>query len=121
MQTDNFILTQQDVADKLLWGLWRSIDESYKKKYLSETWDHLENVVRSASRQNNSLKKVLSEIKSHLPINIQAQYQKDILSVIDSGQEEEILNWLRTETNYLVMLVRVANQERQEAYKERMQ
>jgi hypothetical protein len=114
------LITQQDVADKLLMCLWRSIDESYKTRYLADAWAHFENAIRSAS-YTNSLKLFLSNIIKRMPIVLQAQFQKDVLSVIECGQDEQILNWLRSETTYLVMLVRVANQERQEAYKERMQ
>ncbi|MDD5343109.1 MAG: hypothetical protein PHW12_01670 [Smithella sp.] len=113
------LITQQIVADKLLWGLWRSLDENYKSRYLADAWAHFENAIRSAS-YTDSLKAFLSKITTRLPIVLQAQFNKDVLSIVDSGQDEEILNWLRTETTYLVMLVRVANQERKEAYEEKL-
>jgi len=42
-------LTQEKVAENLLWGLWRSITEDYKCQYPREIWEHFENVLRSAS------------------------------------------------------------------------
>jgi hypothetical protein len=109
-------LTQEFVADNLLWGLWHSIDESYKEKYFQEVWEHFENAIKSAS-YTNSLKKFLSNIKNRIPLTIQAKFNKDILKIVESGKDEIILNWLRAETTYLVMICRVRNQERKELLK----
>ena len=110
-------LTQKFVADNLLWGLWRSIDESYKERYFQDVWDHFENAIKSAS-YTNSLKKFLSNIKSRIPLAIQAQFNKDIMEVVESDNDEIVLDWLRTETTYLVMICRLRNQERKEFYRE---
>lgn len=108
-------LTQEIVADKLLWGLWRSITENYKEKYFHEVWEHFENALKSAS-YTGSLKGFLNNIKTRIPLEIQAQFQKDILSIVDSGEDDQVLDWLRTETTYLIMVCRVRNQERKENY-----
>lgn len=113
-----FELNQEAVAKMLLWGLWRSIDESYKEHYFLDVWDHFENAIRAAS-YTDSLKKFLSTIKQRIPIVIQSQYQVDILSIVNSGHDEQVLNWLRNETTYLVMVCRVMNQERKEEFKEK--
>ena len=110
-------LDQDFVADNLLWGLWRSIDDSYKERYFAEVWVHFENAIKAAS-YTDSLKKFLSNIKQRIPMTIQAQYNKAILKVVDAGEDEIVLDWLRTETTYLVMKIRLANQERKELYKE---
>ena len=110
-------LTQEIIADNLLWGLWRSIDESYKEKYYLDVWDHFENAIRAAS-YTDSLKKFLSNIKQRIPINIKAKYNQNILKIVESGKDDIILIWLRTETTYLVMNCRVKNQERKESFKE---
>ena len=110
-------LTQNFVAENLVWGLWRSIDESYKERYFKDVWDHFENAIRSAS-YTNSLKRFLSNIKNRIPITIQAKFNRNILKVVDAGQDDLVLEWLRNETTYLVMFCRVVNQERKEAYKE---
>lgn len=108
-------VTQETVADKFVWGLWRSIDEDYKNKYFQEIWQHFENAIKSAS-YTDSLKKFLDNIKTRIPITIQAKYQKDMMEIVESGKDELIMDWLRTETTYLIMLCRVANQERKELY-----
>jgi len=108
-------ITQKDVAEKLLWSLWRCVDDLYKQKYLTNIWEQFENAIRSAS-YTNSLKKFISHIVTRIPITVQAKYQKDVLEIVDSGEDERVLDWLRAETTYMVMLVRVMNQERREEY-----
>lgn len=110
-------INQQFVADNLLWGLWRSVTEDYKCQYPREIWEHFENALRSAS-YTDSLKVFLTNFQRRIPIDIQAQYNKEILSVVESGEDEIILNWLRTETTYLTMLVRLRNQDRKELLKQ---
>ena len=109
-------LTQEIVAENLLWGLWRSITEDYKTRYPREIWEHFENALRSAS-YTDSLKVFLTNFQRRIPIDIQAQYNKDILSVVEAGEDDKVLNWLRTETTYLTMLVRLRNQDRKESIK----
>lgn len=114
---DNIIdVTQETVAEKLLWGLWRSITEDYKTNYPREIWGHFENALRSAS-YTDSLKIFLTNFQRRVPTEIQAQYNEGILSIINSGKDETILNWLRSETTYLTILVRLRNQERKESLK----
>lgn len=110
-------LSQEEVADLLLWGLWRSIHEDYKMKYPRDIWEHFENAIKSAS-YTGSLKGFLSLFQRRIPLDLQAQYVKDIRKVVDANQDEEILNWLRTESTYMMMLVRLRNQQRKEDLKE---
>lgn len=104
-------ITQERIAEDLIFPLFRCIDESYKSKYNREIWEHFENAIRSASYTGSS-KEFLSNIQKRIPITIQAQYSKDIISVIQHEQEEEILEWLRSETTYIVLLARIQNQKR---------
>ena len=106
-------LSQQDVADKLLWPLWRTIDEEYKSKYLKKIWDMYEQAIRSAA-YTGSLNKFLANFQKKIPVYLEVKYMKDIKLVIESDQDYDILNWLREETAYLTMLVRLRNQERKE-------
>jgi hypothetical protein len=117
MQSQIIEITQESVAEYLLWGLWRSIKEDYKTQYPREIWDHYENAIRSAS-YTDSMKVFLTNFQRRIPIDIQAQYNKDILSIVGAGEDDTILNWLRTEATYLTMLVRLRNQERKESLKE---
>lgn len=106
----NELLSQQTVAESLLWCIWRSIVDDYK------SWDNFENAIR-ASSYVSSMKNFIQDIKKKLPLVINAQHTKEILSVIDADQDDHILHMLRSETTYLVMLVRLKNQERKELLK----
>jgi len=63
------------------------------------------------------LKIFLTNFQRRIPICIQAQYNKDILSIVEAKEDDTVLNWLRTETTYLTMLVRLLNQDRKESIK----
>lgn len=111
------ISTEDLIADKLLWPLWRCVSDDYKSKYKKDVWEHFENAVKSAA-YTGSMKVFLSNFQKRLPVDLQAQYAKDIMSVVDINNDDEMLNLLRQETTYLVMVVRLRNQDRKEAYEE---
>lgn len=108
-------ITQEIVAEQLLWPLWRCVTEEYKSRYKREIWDHFENAVRSAA-YTGQLRSYLTNIQARIPLEIQAQYAKKILTIVNSGEDEEILNWLRDETTYLILQVRLMNQQRKEDF-----
>ena len=110
-------LTQQDIADKLLWPLWRCIDETYKDRYKREIWEHFENAIRSAA-YTSRLSKFLSTFKKRMPIDLQAQYAADVAQVIECSHDADVLRWLRDETSYMALLVRLRNKERKESFNE---
>jgi hypothetical protein len=41
---------------------------------------------------------------------------KDVLSVVECGQDDLVMGWLRYESTYMMMLVRVKNQTRKDDY-----
>jgi hypothetical protein len=107
------MITQQQVAEQLLWPLWRCVSDDYKKRYAREVWEHFENAVRSAA-YTGKLRTYLSNFQARIPTELQAQYTPAIVAVVDSGCDDDILNWLRDDTTYLCLLVRLMNQERKE-------
>lgn len=111
------MITQEQVADKLLWPLWRCVTDDYKSRYKREIWDHFENAVRSAA-YTGSLRTYLANFQARIPVTLQQQYMKSIREVVDANCDSTILDWLRDETTYMVMLVRLANQDRREAFEE---
>lgn len=111
------MITQQQVAENMLWPLWRCVTDDYKSRYKREVWDHFENAVRAAA-YTGSLRTYLANFQARIPVDMQAQYMEKILSVVESGCDDDILNWLRDETTYIVMLVRLMNQDRKEAFEE---
>lgn len=108
-------ITQEQVAEKLLWPLWRCITEEYKSRYKREIWDHFENAVRS-SAYTGKLRTYLENFQKRIPTLLEAQYMKDILMIVDSGCDDDILDWLRDEATYMIMMVRTMNQERKESF-----
>lgn len=109
-------VTQQDVAEKLLFSLWRCIDETYKDRYKREIWDHFENALRSAS-YTARLTRFLELFQKRIPTLLQAQYMNNINDIVASGHDEQILSWLRDETSYMMLLTRMLNEERKELFK----
>lgn len=114
------MLTKEQVAEDLLWPLWRCIEDSYKDRYKREIWDHFENAIRSAA-YTARLTTFLTNFKGRIPTDLQAQYLKSINTVISSAQDDDVLNWLRDETTYLVMITRLMNQDRKDLYNETQQ
>ena len=114
------MITQEDVAYKLLYGLWKAIDPTYKERYRADSWQHFENAIRTAS-YTDSLKKFLSNIQNRMPMTLLAKYGEDMMAIIRSGEDVQILEWLREETTYLVMVLRIQIQEEQKLFEEKNQ
>lgn len=105
------LVTQTDVAQRLLTPLWRCIDDCYKSRYAREIWTHYENAIRSAG-YTSSMPKFLEIFTRRIPCTIQGKYAEQINSIVASGHDETILDWLRQQTTYMVLLVRLDNDRR---------
>jgi len=109
-------ITQEEVAENLLFGLWQNIDSDYKKKYVKNIWEQFENAVRAAT-YTDKLTKFIEIFKSRLPCELQGMYTKDIFNFLNKCKEDyKVLTWLREETTYLVMICRMLNQEKKETF-----
>lgn len=113
-------ITQQQVGDQLLFPLFRCLDEGYKKKYVKDVWEQFENNIRAAA-YTSRLTKFFENITRSMPITLERQYADGVLQIIQSGFDEDVLTWLRNETTYLVLLARMKNEERKEAFKNKQQ
>lgn len=109
-------VTQQEVCEKLIFPLFRCLDEGYKKKYIKDIWEQFENNMRAAA-YTSSLKIFLEKITRALPIDIERQYMDGVIQVVGGGFDEEVLNWLRNETTFMTLITRSLNEERKEAKK----
>ena len=110
-------ITQEEVAENLLFGLWQNIDSDYKKRYVKNIWEQFENAVRAAT-YTDKLTKFIEIFKSRLPCELQGMYTKDIFNFLNKCKEDyKVLTWLREETTYLVMICRMLNQEKKETLK----
>lgn len=109
------VMTHEQIAERLLWPLWRCVDADYKRKYARDIWNQFEGAIKSSAYTSN-LRVFLANIQQRLQITIETQFVEDIAFVIQSGMDEEILTDLREETTYLVLLVRLKNETKKQDY-----
>ena len=109
-------MEHEQIADDLLTPLWSGIDTEYKRKYSYSIWQQFEDNIRSAA-YTGLLSTFLSKITQRLGIVIESKYVQSVNAVIQSGEDKAILKSLRDETTMLVLLVRLANEERREELK----
>jgi HPt (histidine-containing phosphotransfer) domain-containing protein len=104
-------MDHQRIADEVLTPLWRGVPSAYKMKYARSIWQQFEDQIRS-SAYTSRLTTWLDDLCRKLDIAIRAEYTEAVAGVIASGQDRAVLSALRDETTYLVLLVRIANDER---------
>lgn len=104
-------MTHEEIAEKLLYPIWRSITDEFKDRYKADAWNIYENFIKTAAC-NPTLSLFYDKLKRLLPIDVKIKYEKELLSALSSNKDEEVLNLLRTETGYLVLLTRALNNER---------
>lgn len=111
-------ITQQQVGEELLFPLFRCLDEGYKKRYVKDVWEQFENNIRAAA-YTSRLTKFFENITRSMPITLERQYAEEVLKIVQSGFDDDVLTWLRNETTYLVLLARMKNEERKEEFKKK--
>jgi hypothetical protein len=104
----------QKAAD-LLGLIWKGTPAEYKSRYRRTIWQQFEDQVRSAAYTSNAgkfLNSLCLKLGADLGTNAEDRVQTNqILGSIDG---RELLRLLREETTLIVLMVRVANQGRQE-------
>lgn len=110
---DAISITQQNIAEGMLYPLFRCIDDQYKVKYALNIWEQFEGAIRSAA-YTGSLKTFLSNFAKRMPVYLKGEYVENITFALESGEDDMILGWLRDETAYMTLLVRLMNQKRRE-------
>lgn len=113
-------ITEEYVAEVMLYPLFRCIGNAYKQKYKRNIWEQFENNIRSAA-YTGRLTQFYENICSIMPIEVEAQYLDGIASVLRAGRDKEVLTWLREETAYLVLVARMKNEKRKAEYAERIE
>lgn len=111
-------ITQQMIGEELLFPLFRCLGSEYKERYKKDIWEQFENNIRSAA-YTAKLTTFFENITRSMPIVLERQYADPVVKIIQSKMDKTILNWLREETTYLVLLARMKNEERKEAFKAR--
>jgi hypothetical protein len=105
------------MAMELLWIVWRGIGSAYKSRYRQTIWEQFENTVRAAAYTNN-LGKFINSLCSKLDAQIgQTADERELAKrILNSGNDKSLLKLFRDETTLIVLMVRVRNQEKREAW-----
>lgn len=103
---------------KLLTILWESVDKEYKRKYSIKIWTQFEENIKAAA-MTKDLKAFLNLIVQKLLITVKNDKVTEILNIINKLDDKKALKELRTNTTFLVLLVRFENQEKQNDYLEK--
>lgn len=107
-------MEHQEIAEKLLYPLWRGIADGYKSKYARNIWEQFQNQIKSAA-YTSKLSTFFDVLCRRLDIRLRKDGTQTVQTVLTSGQDRAILKTLRDETALLVLLVRVMNEERRDA------
>lgn len=110
-------LTHEIVAEQLVAPLWRGIPNDYKSKYIRNIWEQFENALKSAAYTART-SDFLSKITNRLRVGFAgAKDLKSVTAIIsDLSHEKQLLKMLRDDATLLVLLVRVANEEKRELF-----
>lgn len=109
---------EHEQAAELLEIIWRGIPADYKSRYRRSIWQQFEDNIRSVACSTSQMGEFISKLCFKLSASI-GRNSKDrtvanaVLQKADAGA---MLKLLREETTFLVLIVRVANQERREAW-----
>ncbi len=103
-------------AANLLMAIWKGIPSSYKSRYRRNIWQQFEDNVRSSAYTSN-LGKFVDSLCLRLQVQIRGKDSIELEQILNSGNDRILLKLLREETTLLVLMVRVANEQRREEWK----
>lgn len=113
-------MDQERIANELLWPIWKGLDSAYKSRYRQNIWQQFEDNIRSAA-YTSRLSTFFDNLCQKLSVTVRADDVPLVQALIGAGEDRAVLKALRDETTYLVLLVRSKNEDRKEAYKERIE
>lgn len=113
-------MENQEIRNKaaaLLMAVWRGTPADFKSRYRMTIWTQFENQVRSAAYTNN-LAKFINQLclKLNADIGKSPDERAEVERIANSGNDRALLKLLRDETTLLVLMVRVANQEKRDEW-----
>jgi hypothetical protein len=108
---------EHEQAAELLEIIWRGVSADYKSRYRRSIWQQFEDNIRSAAYTSN-LGKFLDSLclKFSADIGRNGEDRARAEAILQEADARAMLKLLREETTLLVLMVRVANQERREAW-----
>jgi len=104
-------MTPELITENLLTPIWRGIPADYKSKYRQNIWQQFEDNIRSAA-YTSRLATWFDTICRRLDVQIRPEHAAQIAQLFNARLDRAILRALREETTLLVLMVRVANEER---------
>lgn len=108
-------ITAEEVGLHFIFPIWRCLNADVKKKYGADTWSMFENFVRSAAAQP-TLPLFLEKLRRVIRIDWRTEEQSQVLRFIqNSPAPDSTLKLLRTQTAYIILVVRDANTSAKEA------
>ncbi len=109
----------REIANNLLWPLWRGIPDGYKHRYARQIWQQFEDNIRS-SAYTSDLAKFVDKLCARLGIQVGSREVESVRAFLDSADPRSTLAALRSETTVLALLVRVRNDERKKEYADKV-
>ena len=108
---------KHEQAAELLEIIWRGVPADYKSRYRRSIWQQFEDNIRSAAYTSN-LGKFLDSLCLKLGADIgrNGEDRTQAEAILQEADAKAMLKLLREETTLLVLMVRVANQERREVW-----
>lgn len=103
---------KQDAATLLL-AVWAGIPAEYKTAYARNIWEQFQGAVVVAAYTNN-LGKFTNSLCSRFNAAIPQFKTDEAEGVLNGGNDKEILKLFREETVLIVLMARVANEERKQ-------
>ncbi len=110
---------EHEQAAELLGIIWRGVPADYKRRYRMNIWQQFEDNIRAAAYTSNA-GKFVNSLCLKLGANIGRNSEDRMLAdaILQEMDAKSLLKLLREETTLLVLMVRVANQERREKWEE---
>jgi hypothetical protein len=106
-------MNHNEIVSGLLTPLWLGVPVEYKAKYSYSIWEQFEDNIRSAA-YTSRLSEFLSNITRRLGITVPANHIRSVNEIVLSGGDKRVLKLLRSDATVLVLMTRVANDERRE-------
>lgn len=112
----------EESATEILFSIWQGMDGDFKSKYRREIWQIFESRISAAAQQTGTFSRFLSNLCKSLNagLGLYEEGRDKIKEVVDHPLSKILLRFMREETPFVVMLVRIRHQEYVKAYEARM-
>lgn len=110
-------MDDDQIATTILGPIWRGIPSEYKSRYRANIWQQFEDHIRSAA-YTARLGVWYDTICRKLGVRVRVEDIAMLQAALqcDQSQSRAVLQRIREQATLLVLLVRVANEERKAAY-----